>query len=177
MAETPERIEDHSIIEEMQDSYLTYAMSVITARALPDGRDGLKPSQRRILVAMNDLNLGPRSQHRKCAKIAGDTAGNYHPHAQGAQAVEAMLDARLLRWKQTFQHQRPPDGEVVRVIDGQDGDGRSRPRRVSDQDRALPFEVLGPRISTGMVEPDDASSDRINTGNVRPLRCVAPVTR
>ncbi len=101
MAETPERIEDHSIIEEMQDSYLTYAMSVrgpeprsfavgdpVTARALPDGRDGLKPSQRRILVAMNDLNLGPRAQHRKCAKIAGDTAGNYHPHAQGAQAVE-----------------------------------------------------------------------------------------
>ncbi len=96
MAETPERIEDHSIIEEMQDSYLTYAMSVITARALPDGRDGLKPSQRRILVAMNDLNLGPRSQHRKCAKIAGDTAGNYHPH--GDQVIYPTLVRMAQPW-------------------------------------------------------------------------------
>lgn len=71
------------ISSEMQESYLTYAMSVIMARALPDVRDGLKPSQRRILVAMNDLNLGPRSKHRKCAKIAGDTSGNYHPHGEG----------------------------------------------------------------------------------------------
>ncbi len=71
------------IIDELQDSYLTYAMSVIMSRALPDARDGLKPSQRRILVAMNDLNLGPRSQHRKCAKVAGDTSGNYHPHGEG----------------------------------------------------------------------------------------------
>ncbi len=96
MAETPERIEDHSIIEEMQDSYLTYAMSVITARALPDGRDGLKPSQRRILVAMNDLNLGPRAQHRKCAKIAGDTAGNYHPH--GDQVIYPTLVRMAQHW-------------------------------------------------------------------------------
>ena len=71
------------IAHEMQESYLTYAMSVIMARALPDVRDGLKPSQRRILVAMNDLNLGPRAKHRKCAKIAGDTSGNYHPHGEG----------------------------------------------------------------------------------------------
>lgn len=71
------------IAQEMQDSYLTYAMSVIMARALPDVRDGLKPSQRRILVAMNDLNLGPRAKHRKCAKICGDTSGNYHPHGEG----------------------------------------------------------------------------------------------
>lgn len=72
-----------AISEEMRESYLTYAMSVIMARALPDVRDGLKPSQRRILVAMNDLNLGPRAKHRKCAKIAGDTSGNYHPHGEG----------------------------------------------------------------------------------------------
>ena len=78
-----ERIEDLLIEEEMKDSYLTYAMSTIVDRALPDVRDGLKPSQRRILVAMNDLNLGPRAKHRKCAKIAGDTSGNYHPHGEG----------------------------------------------------------------------------------------------
>ena len=77
----PERIESLSIEEEMRDSYLTYAMSTIVARALPDVRDGLKPSQRRVLVAMNDLHLGPRSKHRKCAKITGDTSGNYHPHS------------------------------------------------------------------------------------------------
>ena len=75
--------------EEMKESYLSYAMSVIIQRALPDVRDGLKPSQRRILVAMNDLNLGPRSKFRKCAKIVGDTTGNYHPH--GDQAVYPTL--------------------------------------------------------------------------------------
>ena len=67
---------------ELHTSYLTYAMSTITDRALPDVRDGLKPSQRRILVAMNDLNLSPGRKHRKCAKIAGDTSGNYHPHGE-----------------------------------------------------------------------------------------------
>ena len=76
------RIVDQRIERELHDSYLTYAMSTITDRALPDVRDGLKPSQRRILVAMNDLNLGPRAKHRKCAKIAGDTSGNYHPHGE-----------------------------------------------------------------------------------------------
>ncbi|MCP4374577.1 MAG: DNA gyrase subunit A [bacterium] len=78
-----ERIEDLPVQTEMRESYLTYAMSTIMDRALPDVRDGLKPSQRRVLVAMNDLNLGPRSKHRKCAKIAGDTSGNYHPHGEG----------------------------------------------------------------------------------------------
>ena len=78
-----ERIEELLIEEEMRDSYLTYAMSTIMDRALPDVRDGLKPSQRRVLMAMHDLHLGPRSKHRKCAKIAGDTSGNYHPHGEG----------------------------------------------------------------------------------------------
>ena len=74
---------DIQIERELQDSYLTYAMSTIMDRALPDVRDGLKPSQRRILVAMNDLNLRPGKKHLKCAKIAGDTSGNYHPHGEG----------------------------------------------------------------------------------------------
>ncbi len=78
-----ERIEDLPIEEEMKESYLTYAMSTIMDRALPDVRDGLKPSQRRVLVAMHDLRLGPRTKHIKCAKIAGDTSGNYHPHGEG----------------------------------------------------------------------------------------------
>ena len=71
------------IERELQDSYLTYAMSTIMDRALPDVRDGLKPSQRRILVAMNDLNLRPGKKHLKCAKIAGNTSGDYHPHGEG----------------------------------------------------------------------------------------------
>jgi len=84
-----EQFEDIRILDELKNSYLNYAMSVIVSRALPDVRDGLKPSQRRILVAMNDLNLGPRSKHRKCAKIVGDTGGNYHPH--GDQATYGTL--------------------------------------------------------------------------------------
>lgn len=79
-----ERVLRTDIQEEMKDSYLTYAMSVIISRALPDVRDGLKPSQRRILVAMNDLSLSPGGSRKKCAKIAGDTSGNYHPHGEGA---------------------------------------------------------------------------------------------
>ncbi|MEE2719200.1 MAG: DNA gyrase subunit A, partial [Planctomycetota bacterium] len=73
---------EQQIDDELHESYLTYAMSTITDRALPDVRDGMKPSQRRILVAMNDLNLSPGRKHRKCAKIAGDTSGNYHPHGE-----------------------------------------------------------------------------------------------
>ena len=79
-----ERIQQLDIQDEMRSSYLTYAMSVIVSRALPDARDGLKPSQRRILVAMNDLNLGPNTSRVKCAKISGDTSGNYHPHGDGS---------------------------------------------------------------------------------------------
>jgi DNA gyrase subunit A len=79
-----DRFEPLNIEDELKDSYLNYAMSVIVSRALPDVRDGLKPSQRRILVAMNDLNLGPGAGRIKCAKICGDTSGNYHPHGEAS---------------------------------------------------------------------------------------------
>jgi DNA gyrase subunit A len=84
------------IEDELKDSYLTYAMSVIVSRALPDVRDGLKPSQRRILVAMNDLNLSPGSGRVKCAKISGDTSGNYHPHG------ESVIYPTLVRMAQEW---------------------------------------------------------------------------
>lgn len=87
---------DRPIEDELRESYLTYAMSVIVSRALPDVRDGLKPSQRRILVAMNDLNLGPGSHRVKCAKISGDTSGNYHPHG------EAVIYPTLVRMAQEW---------------------------------------------------------------------------
>lgn len=90
------RIIDQPIENELRDSYLTYAMSVIVSRALPDVRDGLKPSQRRILVAMNDLNLGPGAKRVKCAKISGDTSGNYHPHG------EAVIYPTLVRMAQEW---------------------------------------------------------------------------
>jgi len=106
MPERPERIRDVLIEHEMKESYLTFAMSVIVSRALPDVRDGLKPSQRRILVAMNDLNLGPRAKFRKCAKITGDTTGNYHPH--GDQSVYMAL----VRMGQDFNYRYP-------LVDGQ----------------------------------------------------------
>src|SRR5437762_7158088 len=96
-----DRIEDLQIETELQDSYLTYAMSTIMDRALPDVRDGLKPSQRRILVAMNDLNLLPGRKHRKCAKIAGDTSGNYHPHG------EAVIYPTLVRLAQDWNLRYP----------------------------------------------------------------------
>ena len=92
--------------KEMKQSYLTYAMSVIIQRALPDVRDGLKPSQRRILVAMNDLRLAPGGHHRKCAKIAGDTSGNYHPHG------EQVIYPTLVRMAQDFNLRYP-------LVDGQ----------------------------------------------------------
>src|SRR6187399_1345075 len=72
-----EKIVQINVADEIKNSFLDYSMSVIISRALPDVRDGLKPSQRRILFAMNDLNLYPGRQHRKCAKICGDTSGNY----------------------------------------------------------------------------------------------------
>ncbi|HKN74709.1 MAG TPA: DNA gyrase subunit A [Candidatus Acidoferrum sp.] len=91
---------------EMKKSYLDYAMSVIIARALPDVRDGLKPVQRRILVAMNDLGLASNRGYRKCAKICGDTSGNYHPHG------EAVIYPALVRLAQDFNMRYP-------LIDGQ----------------------------------------------------------
>jgi len=96
-----EQFEDMRILDELKNSYLNYAMSVIVSRALPDVRDGLKPSQRRILVAMNDLNLGPRSKHRKCAKIVGDTSGNYHPH--GDQATYGTLVRLGQEWNMRYR--------------------------------------------------------------------------
>ena len=103
MSEMPpiERERQTLISDEMQESYLTYAMSVIMSRALPDVRDGLKPSQRRILVAMHDLNLSPRAKHRKCAKISGDTSGNYHPH--GDQVIYPTMVRMAQGWAMRCQ--------------------------------------------------------------------------
>src|SRR3979409_2438175 len=129
------RITDLQIEQELQESYLTYAMSTIMDRALPDVRDGLKPSQRRILVAMNDLGLGPRAKHRKCAKIAGDTSGNYHPHG------ESVIYPTLVRLAQPFNMRYP-------LVDGQgnfgsvDGDPPAAMRYTEARLTPLAMEML-----------------------------------
>jgi len=94
-----ERIADLDIQRELKDSYLTYAMSTIMDRALPDIRDGLKPSQRRILVAMNDLNLRPGRKHLKCAKICGNTSGDYHPHGEAVIYPTMVILAQKWRMR------------------------------------------------------------------------------
>src|SRR5438105_14312731 len=91
-----EKVEPINVAEEVSRSFLDYSMSVIISRALPDARDGLKPSQRRILYAMHDLSLFPNRQHRKCAKICGDTSGNYHPH--GEAVIYPTLVHMAQRW-------------------------------------------------------------------------------
>lgn len=123
------------IEEEMKDSYLDYSMSVIVSRALPDVRDGLKPSQRRILVAMHDLNLAPGRPYRKCAKIAGDTSGNYHPHG------EQVVYPTLVRMAQDFNLRYP-------LVDGQgnfgsiDGDPPAAMRYTEARLTPLAVEML-----------------------------------
>jgi len=139
-----ENIQELFIEEEMKDAYLTYAMSVIVSRALPDVRDGLKPSQRRILVAMNDLGLGPRSRFRKCAKIAGDTSGNYHPHG------EAIVYPTLVRMAQPFSMRLP-------LVEGQGNFGSID----GDPPAAMRYtEARLTQMSTEMIE--DIEKDTVD---------------
>jgi DNA gyrase subunit A len=87
---------DVSVADEMSESFLAYSLSVITSRAIPDVRDGLKPVQRRILYSMLSMGIRPDGPHRKCARVVGDTIGKYHPHGDGA-----IYDA-LVRMGQDF---------------------------------------------------------------------------
>ena len=129
------RIVDTQIEDEMKTSYIDYSMSVIVSRALPDVRDGLKPSQRRILVAMNDLHLAPGRGYRKCAKIAGDTSGNYHPHGEG------VVYPTLVRLAQDWVMRYP-------LVDGQgnfgsiDGDAPAAMRYTEARLTHLAVEML-----------------------------------
>ncbi len=96
-----ERIQNVNVADEIKHSFLDYSMSVIISRALPDVRDGLKPSQRRILYAMHELSLYPPRKHMKCAKICGDTSGNYHPHG------EAVIYPTLVHMAQPWAMRDP----------------------------------------------------------------------
>ncbi len=136
------KIEPIQLEDEMRSSFIDYAMSVIVDRALPDARDGLKPSQRRILVAMNDLGLAPNRQHRKCAKIAGDTSGNYHPHG------ESVIYPTLVRMAQDFNMRYP-------LVDGQGNFGSVE----GDSPAAMRYtEARFSRIAVEMLRDIDANT-------------------
>jgi DNA gyrase subunit A len=130
-----ERIQNVEVERQMKRSYLEYSMSVIVSRALPDVRDGLKPVHRRVLTAMNDLNLAPNRPYRKSAKITGDTTGNYHPHG-----TAAVYDT-LVRMAQDFSLRYP-------LVDGQgnfgsiDGDSAAAERYTEARLTPLAMELL-----------------------------------
>ncbi len=154
------RVIPAAIEDEMRTAYLDYSMSVIVNRALPDVRDGLKPVQRRILVAMNDLNLAPDRPYRKSAKITGDVNGNYHPHG-----TSAIYDA-MVRLAQEFSLRYP-------LVDGQgnfgsvDGDSAAAERYTEARLAAAGMEMLS--------EIERATVDfRPNYENVREEPVVLP---
>ena len=150
------------IEEEMRTSYLTYAMSVIVARALPDVRDGLKPVQRRILYAMHDMGIRPNSPFRKCARIAGEVLGKFHPHGEGS-----VYDA-LVRLAQDFSMRTP-------LITGQgnfgsvDGDPPAAMRYTEARLAAITEELLAD-IDQNTVDFIPNFDDSITEPTVLPAR-------
>ena len=137
-------IRPHSIEDEIKDSFLSYAMSVIVSRALPDVRDGLKPVHRRVLYAMHDLGLQPNRPYRKSATVVGEVIGKYHPHSDSA-----VYDT-LARLAQDFSMRYP-------LVDGQGNFGSVDP----DPPAAMRYtEARLSRIATEMLR--DISSDTVD---------------
>ncbi len=133
-----------NVEEEVKESYLRYSMSVIISRALPDVRDGLKPSQRRILFAMRQLNLSPGGKHRKCAKISGDTSGDYHPHG------ETVIYPTLVRMAQ-------PWAMRYMLVDGQGNFGSV------DGDHAAAMRYTEARLThASMALMEDLEKDTVD---------------
>jgi len=129
-----DRIADRSIVTEMEESFIDYAMSVIVARALPDVRDGLKPVHRRILYAMNEMGLEPNKPYKKSARIVGETMGKYHPHGESIYPT-------MVRLVQDFAMRYP-------LVDGHgnygsmDGDGAAASRYTEARLSRLSVEML-----------------------------------
>lgn len=133
-----------NIEEEMKESYLRYSLSVIISRALPDARDGLKPSQRRILFAMRALNLSPGGKHRKCAKICGDTSGDYHPH--GETVIYPTLVRMAQHWSMRY-----------RLVDGQGNFGSI------DGDPPAAMRYTEARLTTSSIQlMEDLDKDTVD---------------
>ncbi|MCL2015388.1 MAG: DNA gyrase subunit A [Defluviitaleaceae bacterium] len=135
MDKTIDKILDVDIVQQMQDSYIEYAMSVIVARALPDVRDGLKPVHRRILYSMAEMGLEPSKGHKKSARIVGDTMAKYHPHG------DASIYDAMVRMAQDFSMRYP-------LVDGHgnfgsmDGDGAAAHRYTEARLARLSLELL-----------------------------------
>ena len=129
-----DRISEKDIVKEMKESFIDYAMSVVVSRALPDVRDGLKPVHRRILYAMNELNLEPNKPYKKSARIVGDTMGKYHPHGES-------IYTSMVRMAQDFALRYP-------LVDGHgnfgsmDGDGAAAARYTEARLTRLSMEML-----------------------------------
>jgi DNA gyrase subunit A len=139
-----EKIVQINVADEIKNSFLDYSMSVIISRALPDVRDGLKPSQRRILFAMNELGVMPNRKHIKCAKIVGETMGNYHPH--GDQAIYP-----------TLVHMAQPWAMRERLVDGQGNFGSV------EGDPPASMRYTEARLaSLGAVLMDDMDKDTVD---------------
>ena len=130
-----DQVHEVDLKETMEESYISYAMSVIASRALPDVRDGLKPVQRRILHSMIELNNGPDKPHRKCARIVGDTMGKYHPHG------DSSIYEALVKMAQDFNTRYP-------LVDGHgnfgsvDGDGAAAMRYTEARLSKISMELL-----------------------------------
>src|SRR5262252_126140 len=139
-----EKLTKVNVADEIKNSFLDYSMSVIISRALPDVRDGLKPSQRRILYAMNDLGVQPNRKHLKCAKIVGETMGNYHPH--GDQAIYP-----------TLVHMAQPWAMRERLVDGQGNFGS-----VEGDDPASMRYTEARLAALGAVLMDDMDKDTVD---------------
>ena len=130
-----DKVHDVDLKKTMEQSYIDYAMSVISARALPDARDGLKPVQRRVLYSMIELNNGPDKPHRKCARIVGDTMGKYHPH--GDSSIYGALVNLAQDWSTRYT-----------LVDGHgnfgsvDGDGAAAMRYTEARLSRISMEML-----------------------------------
>ncbi len=130
-----DQVHDVDLKETMESSYISYAMSVIAQRALPDVRDGLKPVQRRVLYSMIELNNGPDKPHRKCARIVGDTMGKYHPH--GDSSIYGALVNMAQEWSTRYP-----------LVDGHgnfgsvDGDGAAAMRYTEARLSKISMEML-----------------------------------
>ena len=160
--ENSDGVDDIKIEESIKGSYLDYSMSVIIGRALPDARDGLKPVHRRILYAMNELNLSSRAPYKKSARIVGDTIGKYHPHGDNS-----VYDA-LVRLAQPFSMQHP-------LIDGQgnfgsiDGDNAAAMRYTEARMTLLSEELLKD-LDKGTVDFTPNYDDSMSEPDVLPAR-------
>lgn len=130
-----DKVQEIDLKKTMEQSYIDYAMSVISQRALPDVRDGLKPVQRRVLYSMIELNNGPDKPHRKCARIVGDTMGKYHPH--GDRSIYGALVNMAQEWSTHYP-----------LVDGHgnfgsvDGDGAAAMRYTEARLSKIAMEML-----------------------------------